>query len=100
MDNLINNSEKVSDSIICNHKNAIADSGCTNQYVCITTPYTHVDSCTDGIQAKQPDVTIMTATHTALIDSPHLPSAVRHAHIFPQMHKNIIITRVILQQQL
>ena len=92
-DNLINNSEKVSDSIlICNHKNSIADSGFTNHYLCTTTPCINVEPCTYGIQVNHPDSAIMTSTHTALIDILHLLSAARHTHIFPQMHNKALLS--------
>ena len=91
-DNLINNSEKVSNSILYNHKNAIVDSGCTNHYFFITTLCTNVEPCAEGIQVKQPDGAIMTATYTALINAPHLPNTVRYAHIFPQMHNKALLS--------
>ena len=34
----------------------------------------------------------MTATHTALLDAPHLPSAVRRVHIFPQMQNKALLS--------
>ena len=34
----------------------------------------------------------MIATYSALIDALYLPSVVRHAYIFPQMHNNILLS--------
>ena len=48
--------------------------------------------CTNGIQVKQPDGAIMTSSHTALLDFPSLPMAVRKAHIFPSMRNKALLS--------
>ena len=40
----------------------------------------------------QPDGTTMQSSHTALLSAPHLPIAVRRAHIFPQMRNKALLS--------
>ena len=89
---MINNNENVKTSFTCSNKNAIADSGCTNHYICTSSPCTNISACKNGIQVKQPDGAIMTSSHTALLDFPTLPIAVRRAHIFPSMQNKALLS--------
>ena len=73
VDNMINNNENFSKLFICIIKNIIADSGCTKHYICTLSPCISVMPCKNGIQVKQPDGAVMTSSHTALLDFPHLP---------------------------
>ena len=89
---LINNIKNVSIKNICSSTHAIADSGCTNHYFCTSSPYTNKVTSPVGISVIQPDGSIMQSSHTALIDAPHLPLAVRQAHIFPSMRNKVLLS--------
>ena len=41
------------------------------------------------MRVQQPNGEIMQATYTAKLVIDHLPEAVRQAHIFPQLKKNV-----------
>jgi hypothetical protein len=65
--------------------NSIADSGCNSHFLL---PDSHCISkvpTNDGIRVKLPNGSIITATHTALLDLPDLPLAARQSHIFPDV---------------
>ena len=89
---LINNIKNVSIKNICSSTHAIADSGCTNHYFCTSSPYTNKVTSPVGISVIQPDGSTMQSSHTALIDAPHLPLAVRQAHIFPSMRNKALLS--------
>ena len=43
------------------------------------------------MRVEQPDGTIMQATHTAKLAIDHLPDAVRHAYVFPEMQNKCLL---------
>ena len=43
------------------------------------------------MRVEQPDGKIMQATHTAKLAIDHLPDAVRHAHVFPEMQNKCLL---------
>ena len=90
--NLSNNLKNFSIKNICSSKNAIADSGCTNHYFCSSSLYINKIGMTCGISVIQPNGSIMWSSHTALMDAPHLPLAVRKVHIPPTMKNKALVS--------
>ena len=60
--------------------------------MCVNAPVTQVKQCKHGISVIQPDGQKMTATHTALINIPHLPAAVRKVHLFPELQNKSLLS--------
>ena len=60
--------------------------------MCVNAPVTQVKQCKHGISVIQPDGQKMTATHTALINMPHLPVAVRKVHLFPDLQNKSLLS--------
>ena len=87
-DSRINNSSNsIKNSAPCSSTLAMADSGCTNNYICSSLPCTIIQPCINGIKVKQPEGAIIKSYHTALLDAPSLPLALRKLHIFPSIQK-------------
>jgi len=63
-----------------------------NHYFCSSSPYTNKIAAPCGISVIQPDGSIMQSSHTALMDAPHLPLAVRKGHIFPIMKNKALLS--------
>ena len=82
----------ITKSTPCSSTLAIADSGCTNHYICRYSPCTKLQPCINGIKVKQLDVVIMKSSHAALLDAPSLPLTVRKVHIFPSMQKKALLS--------
>jgi hypothetical protein len=62
---------------------AFADTGCTGHFLKIDSPCVEKNATTAGINVRLPNGSVITSTHTTLLDFPALPIAARRAHLFP-----------------
>ena len=91
--NHVNNFLPTTDSYsLASNNAAFLDSGCTGHFLKIDSHCTERRPTSDGIRVKLPNGSIIRATHTALLDMPHLPLAARQAHIFPDLHNSALVS--------
>ena len=92
-DSRINNSSNsIKNSAPCSSTLAMADSRCTNNYICSSLPCTIIQPCINGIKVKQPDGAIIQSSHIALLGASSLPLAVRKARIFSSMQNKALLS--------
>ena len=71
--------------VIKNKSMVIADSDTTGHFLQIQNNCVDKQRTIEGLQVELPDGSIITSTHTALLDIPQLPMKTRRAHLFPNI---------------
>ena len=74
------------------NSSAIADTGCTGNFLLISSPSTNKRIAATGINVNLPNGEKIQSTHTCLLDLPQLPLAARKAHIFPGLASNALLS--------
>ena len=64
---------------------AIADSGTTGHFLQIDSQCVDKRLTNEGLDVRLPDGSVITSTHTALLNIPQLPMKARRAHLFPDI---------------
>ena len=70
----------------------IADSGCTGHFLPPNTPVLSCIPTTTPITIANPNGTLMTSTHDAILNIPELPLNARQAHIVPDLATRPLIS--------
>ena len=78
--------------VLTSNEKAIADSGCTSHFLGSNARCTNKQPCAAGVTVKLPNSMSMVASHTALLDMPHLPPEARRCHIFPDMGDKALLS--------
>jgi hypothetical protein len=63
----------------------IADTGCTGHFLMLQGPYHNPVPASPGIQVTMPSDQIITSSHVAQLDIPHLPPSACVCHVFPDL---------------
>ena len=64
---------------------AIVDSGTTGHFLQISSECVDKRQTDEGLNVHLPDGSVITSTHTALLNIPQLPMKARRAHLFPKI---------------
>ena len=78
--------------VIADSEKAIADSGCTNHFLGCNVKYTNVQLCAPGVTGKLPNNMSTEASHTDLLDMPHIPMKAKQCHLFPDIGNKALLS--------
>ena len=77
---------------------AIADSSTTCHFLQIQSECVDKQITNDGMQVKLLDGTIITSTHTALLNIEQLPMKARRAHLFPDIKHALLLISMLCDE--
>ena len=78
--------------VIADNEKLIADSGCTSHFLSRDAQFTNIEACTPGVTVRLPNNMSMKASHTVLLNMPHLPRAARQCHLFLDMGNKALLS--------